>query len=221
MGKTFVQHGHKPQKHMQNVSSFNSTPMPYWPAHQGSEEWGLGRTWACLIYPISQEMLMNFTSMILIAHYIKERPGFQIWRSSMLLFPRHLLASHLCELANGMHTLCHPLNMVFDLLSSRLLAVSQLTRSLVLISLCWMIGVNSVSLYRCDCCFLDETQGMGSVIKCKSAIAIVAKLWYMHISCLWFLRKVRAPIPPRYAGSNTVYYKDIGGFQILYSQDIL
>jgi hypothetical protein len=32
--------------------------------------------------------------------------------------------------------------------------------------------------------------------------------------------KVRAPIPSVYAGFYTVYYKDIGEFQILYLQDI-
>jgi hypothetical protein len=32
--------------------------------------------------------------------------------------------------------------------------------------------------------------------------------------------KVRAPIPSIYAGFYTVHYKDIGEFQILYSQDI-
>jgi hypothetical protein len=34
------------------------------------------------------------------------------------------------------------------------------------------------------------------------------------------ITKVRTPIPLGYAGFNTVYYKDIGEFQILYSQDI-
>jgi hypothetical protein len=32
--------------------------------------------------------------------------------------------------------------------------------------------------------------------------------------------KARAPIPLGYADFYTVYYKDIGEFQILYSQDI-
>jgi hypothetical protein len=32
--------------------------------------------------------------------------------------------------------------------------------------------------------------------------------------------KVRSPIPSVYAGFYIVYYKDIGEFQILYSQDI-
>jgi hypothetical protein len=32
--------------------------------------------------------------------------------------------------------------------------------------------------------------------------------------------KVRAPIPSVYDGIYIVYYKDIGEFQILYSQDI-
>jgi hypothetical protein len=35
-----------------------------------------------------------------------------------------------------------------------------------------------------------------------------------------FRPRVRAPILPGYVDFYTVYYKDIGEFQILYSQDI-
>jgi hypothetical protein len=46
-------------------------------------------------------------------------------------------------------------------------------------------------------------------------------LSYFTAARMWNVStKVRAPIPPGYAGFYTVYYKDIGEFQILYSQDI-
>jgi hypothetical protein len=43
--------------------------------------------------------------------------------------------------------------------------------------------------------------------------------WFRPIS-ISLLYKVRSPIPWVYGGFYTVYYKDVGEFQILYSQDI-
>jgi recombinational DNA repair protein RecT len=40
------------------------------------------------------------------------------------------------------------------------------------------------------------------------------------VSSLLVCAKVRSPIPWVYGGFYIVYYKDIGEFQILYSQDI-
>jgi hypothetical protein len=41
---------------------------------------------------------------------------------------------------------------------------------------------------------------------------------FKYIETHW--NKVRAPIPLVYASFYTIYYKDIGEFQILYLQDI-
>jgi hypothetical protein len=44
--------------------------------------------------------------------------------------------------------------------------------------------------------------------------------WVGYMDPCWGANKVRSPIPWVYGGFYTVYYKDVGEFQILYSQDI-
>jgi hypothetical protein len=53
----------------------------------------------------------------------------------------------------------------------------------------------------------------------SSIVLVLMRSIRLIVSCV-FCTKVRSPIPWVYGGFYTVYYKDIGEFQILYLQDI-